>query len=82
MSAFVLKLLALLSMLFDHTAAVLLSNSALCDPMRAFGRMSFLLYAFLLAEGFRYTRSAKRYATRLAGIGLLSTIPYCFTINQ
>ena len=39
MSAFVLKLLALLSMVTDHTAAVLLSASALYDPMRAFGRI-------------------------------------------
>lgn len=82
MSAFTLKLLALLSMVTDHTAAVLLSTSPLYDPMRAFGRMAFLVYAFFLAEGFRHTRSASKYALRLAGMGLLSTIPYCFTINQ
>ena len=82
MSAFALKLLALLSMVVDHTAAVLFSVSPLYDPMRAFGRMAFLVYAFFLAEGFRHTRSAPRYALRLAVMGLISTIPYCFTINK
>ena len=82
MSAFVLKLLALLSMVVDHTAAVLLYASPLYDPLRAFGRMAFLVYAFFLAEGFRHTRSAPRYALRLAVMGLISTIPYCFTINK
>lgn len=82
MSAFVLKLLALLSMVTDHTAAVLLSASPFSDPMRAFGRMAFLIYAFFLAEGFRHTRSAPKYALRLLGMGALSTIPYCFTINK
>ena len=82
MSAFVLKLLALLAMVTDHTALVLLPTSPLCEPMRSFGRMAFLIYAFFLAEGFRHTRSAPKYALRLLGMGLLSTIPYCFTINK
>lgn len=82
MSAFVLKLLALLSMVTDHTAAVLLSASPFSDPMRAFGRMAFLIYAFFLAEGFRHTHSATKYTLRLLGMGALSTIPYCFTINN
>ena len=43
MSAFVLKLLALLSMVVDHMAAVLLYASPLYDPLRAFGRMAFLV---------------------------------------
>ena len=82
MSAFALKLLALLSMVCDHTAAVLLTASPLYDPLRAFGRMAFLIYAFFLAEGFRHTRSAPRYALRLTVMGLISTISYCFTINK
>ena len=51
MSAFVLKLLALLSMVVDHTAAVLLYASPLYDPLRAFGRMAFLVYAFSWRRG-------------------------------
>ena len=74
MSAFVLKLLALLAMVTDHTAIVLLSISPLYMPMRSFGRMAFLVYAFFLAEGFRHTRSASKYALRLLGMGVVVLI--------
>lgn len=81
MSAFVLKLIALVSMVADHTAALLLPLGLSYIWMRRFGRMAFLIYAFLLAEGFRRTRSAPRYARRLFLMGALSQIPYAFTIN-
>ena len=81
MSAFFLKLLALLSMVTDHTAALLVPDGPLYFWMRSFGRMAFLLYAFLLSEGFQHTRSAPRYARRLFLMGALSQIPYAFTLN-
>jgi len=82
MSAFTLKLIALLSMVTDHTASLLVPLGPAYFLMRAFGRMAFLLYGFLLAEGFRHTRSASRYARRLFLMGLLSQIPYAFTLNS
>lgn len=81
MSAFVLKLIALASMVTDHTAALLVPLGPLYIWMRSFGRMAFLIYAFLLSEGFRHTRSAPRYARRLFLMGALSQIPYAFTLN-
>lgn len=88
MSAFVLKLLALLTMVIDHTAAVLGGSSGFnvlsyetYDLMRMVGRVAFPIYAFLLVQGFRHTHNVRRYALRLLGLGLLSQIPYAFTIN-
>ena len=81
MSAFVLKLIALVSMVADHTAALLLPLGLPYIYMRSFGRMAFLIYAFLLSEGFRRTRSPARYARRLFLMGALSQIPYAFTLN-
>lgn len=81
MSAFVLKLIALVSMIADHTAALLLPLGPLYIYLRCFGRMAFLIYAFLLTEGFRHTRSAPRYARRLFLMGALAQIPYAFTLN-
>lgn len=76
MSAFVLKLLALISMVFDHTAIVFndfigapLLSPQMYDFLRALGRASLPLYAFLITEGFRHTRSAPRYAGRLLAMG-------------
>ena len=81
MSAFVLKLIALVSMVTDHTAALLLPLGPTYIHLRCFGRMAFLIYAFLLTEGFRHTRSAPRYARRLFLMGALAQIPYAVTLN-
>lgn len=83
-----LKLLAVISMIIDHTATVLLGNVYitlfrlgsyevdLYDVMRKFGRISFPIFAFLLVEGFQHTRSVKRYAGNLLLFALLSEIPW------
>lgn len=88
MSIFVLKLIALVTMIIDHSAAVLYDSVA--EPvlssgavyvMRLIGRIALPLYAFLLVEGFRHTRDWRKYTLRLLGLGLFSQLPYAFTIN-
>ena len=49
MSSFVLRIIAMATMLIDHIACNLLGNQVV---MRSFGRIAFPIYAFLLAEGF------------------------------
>ena len=81
-----LKWIALLSMLIDHFAAVFYVGSFLAGAplfsrglyyvLRCIGRLAFPLYAFLLAEGFRHTRSVEKYLLRLLLFGLLSEIPF------
>lgn len=83
-----LKLLAMVAMIVDHTASVLLQDTYiivfrfgprvidLYDLMRIFGRISFPLFAFLLVEGFEHTRNVKRYAGNLLLFAVLSEIPW------
>lgn len=83
-----LKIIAVISMLIDHTAAVLLDPVFLKFGytqelhivyiiMRYFiGRMAFPIYCFLLVEGFEKTRSRLRYAGRLFAFALISEIPF------
>lgn len=75
---FSLKLLALVSMTVDHTAAVLGRPvvGEFYQPMRAFGRLAFPIYCFLLVEGYYHTRDVKKYLGRLLLAAPLSELPF------
>ena len=67
-----LKLIACVTMLIDHIGATFVPWMWL----RVVGRIAFPIYCFLLAEGAAYTRSPRRYGTRLAVGALLSELPF------
>lgn len=69
-----LKLIACLSMLIDHAAAIF--NWGL--RWRAIGRLAFPIYCFLLVEGVYHTRDSKKYALRLAISAVISEIAFDF----
>lgn len=58
MSVFALKILACISMVIDHLGAVVYPDALW---MRYVGRLSFPIFAFLLAEGFYHTKNVKKY---------------------
>lgn len=68
MSALVLKLIAAFTMALDHAGLILFGNALW---MRAVGRLAFPLYAFFIAEGFRFTKNRLRYflSVFLLGVG-------------
>lgn len=87
----VLKNIACFTMFTDHFFAILVLNYMSLHPVngawdpqlekvyrmgRAVGRISFVLFAFLIVEGFVYTRSRARYLLRLFLFALLSEIPF------
>ena len=79
MSVFLMKLLAVASMLTDHTAIFLYPRfigRAGYEWMRAVGRFAFPVYAFLIVNGYEKTHDVKRYLTRLVALAAVSQIPY------
>ena len=87
LSGSVLKCIALVTMIIDHVAFVLLRNSnivlihsanplTLYTLMRKIGRIAFPIYCFLLVEGFLHTRDRKKYGINLLLFAVLSEIPW------
>lgn len=73
-----IKLLAITSMTVDHIAFMFAApDSALYFIMRLIGRMTAPIMTFMLAEGFRYTRSRPKYLLRLLAFALISQ-PFYF----
>lgn len=60
-------------MVIDHVGAILFPDQIW---MRVIGRVAFPIYAYCLAEGFRYTSDYRRYLGRLALFAILSEIPF------
>lgn len=74
-----LKIAAMLSMLCDHIAFVLVPADRFTNCyyiMRIIGRIAFPLFCFMLVEGFIYTHSRKNYIIRLALFAVVSEVPF------
>lgn len=87
----VLKNTAYVTMFIDHIFAIIFLNymnlhrvNGVWDPRlvpvyragRAVGRIAFILFAFLIVEGFFQTRSRARFLQRLFLFALISEIPF------
>lgn len=68
-----LKLIAMISMVFDHMGLLLFPNVL---AFRILGRIAFPIYAFLIAEGCKHTRNKKKHLGLIAGIGISYQLVY------
>ena len=73
MSVFALKLIGIVTMLIDHIGFVFFADVALYSII---GRLSFPIFAWLVANGYRHTKNKKLYMARLAILALVSEIPF------
>ena len=70
-----LKLIAAFTMLLDHAGILLFPRVQL---FRILGRLAFPLFAFMIAEGCRYTRNKLRYFLMVFGLGAGCQLVYYF----
>ena len=74
LSNFDLKLIAIITMTIDHIGVVF--GTVFYNFLRAVGRLSFPIFAFLLTEGYVHTNSFSKYFLRLLVLALISEVIY------
>lgn len=72
MSSFTLKIIAIISMLFDHAGYAIYGKLSWCNFI---GRLAFPIFAFQITEGYIHTKNLKKYFLRLGLFALISQIP-------
>lgn len=97
LSGSMLKLMAILFMLIDHTALVLHADLAFLGMslfsigeteitiyyvLRKLGRLAFPIFCFLVTEGFSHTRNLKKYILSLLLFAVLSEIPFNIMMSE
>lgn len=78
MNSFVLKILAMFTMLCDHLGDTFYGSFSF---LNCIGRISFPLFAFQLCNGYEHTHDKKRYFLRLLLFAVLSQIPFSLFLS-
>lgn len=71
-----LKIIALITMTLDHVGVQLFPE---CQILRIIGRIAFPIFAYMIAEGCKYTKDRKRYYVWMAGSAALCQAVYYAT---
>lgn len=78
MSSFIIKIIAIISMICDHTGDILIGHNSILNVI---GRIAFPLFAFQLVIGYAHTRNKAKYFVRLLLFAIISQIPYSIMSN-
>lgn len=70
-----LKLIAMVAMTADHVGLIFFPKWVL---LRLVGRLAFPIYAYMIGEGCRYTRSMPKYLGSVAAMALACQLTYWF----
>lgn len=73
MTSFQIKLIAIITMVIDHVGLFFFPDIIF---FRMIGRISFPLFAYLIANGAHYTKNINKYIGRMFVFALISQTPY------
>ena len=79
LTSFDLKLIAIITMTIDHIGYLFFPNKII---FRIIGRISFPIFAFLLIEGFKHTKSKTNYLLRLLLFAIISEPIYNLAMHH
>lgn len=74
-----LKILALITMTIDHVGVVLLPQYVI---LRVIGRLTYPIFAYMIAEGCFYTHSKKRYLGGIFALGLVCQLGFFIAMGS
>ena len=82
LNANTLKVIAIITMFFDHFSAVFFPHDTIWGVLlRIPGRLSAPIMFYMIAEGYHHTSNLKRYILRLMVFAVISHIPYNLCFN-
>lgn len=73
MTSFILKMIALTFMTFDHVGDAIIEKFTFLNLL---GRIAFPIFAFQISEGYKHTQNFKKYFMRLFLFAVISQIPF------
>lgn len=79
MTSFTLKIIAIISMFFDHFGYAFLGQFSFFNLI---GRLAFPIFAFQINEGYTHTRNLKKYFLRLVFFALVSQLPFSLFLHK
>ena len=74
-----LKIIAAIAMLADHVGLMFFPRVSL---FRIVGRLALPIFAYMIAEGCRYTHNRKKYLLRMASLAALCQLVYFFAMGS
>lgn len=74
-----LKIIALISMTIDHVGMILFPRVLF---LRVLGRLAMPIFAYMIAEGCRYTRNRKNYLLRMVSLAAVCQVVYFFAMGS
>lgn len=74
-----IKIIAAALMVIDHVGVILMQADGI---LRILGRISMPLFAFMIAEGAKYTKNKAKYLGMIAGLATACQLVYYFALND
>jgi hypothetical protein len=74
-----IKIIAAAFMVMDHIGVILMHEDGI---LRILGRISMPLFAYMIAEGAKYTKNKTKYLGMIAGLAAICQLVYYFALND